>query len=71
MASDKELTHIRVLRSFRGPTGAALKIDSEHPKTDFEKADWSNLCNMSPPKAEECAPSAKKAAEVATKLPGQ
>ena len=67
--------NIRVLRAFRGPDGEHMAVGRVFPKTLLDKADWSNLCNMTPPRAEETDAAVTKGAPVVdeasplTKLP--
>jgi len=52
--ADKEYTHIRALKGFR-LNGDHVAPDQIVAKSAFEsQGDWRTLCNMKPPRAEEC-----------------
>lgn len=53
MADKAELPNIKVLRAFRGPDAVHVPVGAVIPKAALEKADWSTLCNMTPPRAVE------------------
>ena len=50
----KEYTHVRALSGFR-LNGEAIVPGQIVAKSAFDsKGDWHTLCNMTPPRAEEC-----------------
>lgn len=71
MSEDKKLSNIKALRSFM-LKGVKVVEDEVVAKSDFPtKGDWQNLCNMTPPRAEETAdPVGKPKPSKKSVLPG-